>query len=61
MIDKIASGAKTAIIIKAGVYDVCVIFGISQFIIITENAATLPARPANVPTDGPLNKSLDMV
>ena len=32
--------------------------GISQFIMITEIAPILPPRPANVPTDLPLSKSL---
>ena len=56
-----ANGANTAITINAGVYDTCAIIGIKEFIIITDTAATVPARPASVPTDGPLNKSLDMV
>ena len=47
---------------NAGVYDPpSVILPINQFITIGENAATVPASPANVPTDGPLNKSLDSV
>ena len=46
---------------KAGVYEIVVIWGINQFIIITETAPTLPANPAKVPTEGPLNKSLDSV
>ena len=47
---------------NAGVYEPpSVISPINQFIIIGENAATVPAKPASVPTDGPLNKSLDNV
>ena len=65
MRSKIARTAKTteAVIAKnAGVYDpASVILPINQFIIIGENAATVPANPAKVPTDGPLNKSLDKV
>lgn len=59
--DNTAIGAKTAITTKAGVYETSAINGIKVFMIITENAATVPAKPANVPTDGPLNKSLDIV
>ena len=47
--------------INAGVYDAVVIRPINQFIIIVDTAAIVPAKPANVPTEGPLNKSLDMV
>ena len=60
-IESIASGASTAIMIKAGVYDSVVMIGINQFIIITETAAILPAKPAKVPTEGPLKRSLDNV
>ena len=60
-IDSIARGASTAIIIKAGVYESTVIIGINQFIIITDTAAIEPAKPARVPTEGPLKRSLDSV
>ena len=53
---------ETVIATKAGVYDPpTVICPINQFIIIGEKAAIVPASPANVPTDGPLNKSLESV
>ena len=61
MIDNTANGANTAMMMNAGVYDVCVIFGINQFITMTETAPILPANPAKVPTDGPRNKSLEIV
>lgn len=60
-IESIASGASTAIMTKAGVYESTVIIGINQFIIITETAAIEPAKPARVPTEGPLKRSLDNV
>ena len=56
-----AKGAKTAIMINAGVYETFVIWGINQFTMITDMAATVPARPAKVPTEGPFNKSLESV
>ena len=59
--DSTASGANTASIINAGVYDSVVMIGMSQFIIITDTAPILPHNPASVPTDFPLNKSLGMV
>ena len=55
------NGANTAKMINAGVYDSVVIFGINQFIIITETAPILPPKPAKVPTDFLFNKSLGMV
>ena len=62
---RIANTAITTdavMVIKAGIYDPhSVILPINQFIIITEKAATVPANPAKVPTDGPLNRSLDNV
>ena len=62
---KMANTANTTDIViatNAGVYDPpLVMLPINQFIIIGENAAIVPANPANVPTDGPLNKSLDNV
>ena len=52
----------TVMAIKAGVYDPpAVIFPINQFMIIGESAAMVPANPARVPTEGPLNKSLERV
>ena len=57
-----ANTTDTVIAINAGVYEPpCVMRPINQFIIIGEIAAMVPANPANVPTDGPLNKSLDRV
>lgn len=54
-------GANTANIKKAGVQDSTVMIGINQFIMITETAPILPPKPAKVPTDFPLNKSLGIV
>ena len=57
-----ARTTDTVMAINAGVYDPpAVILPINQFIIIGEKAATVPANPAKVPTEGPLNKSLERV
>ena len=57
-----AMTTERVIAIKAGVYDPpAVILPINQFMIIGEKAATVPAKPAKVPTEGPLNRSLDKV
>ena len=61
-IDMTANTTDSVIAINAGVYDPpSVIFPINQFIMIGEIAATVPASPARVPTEGPLNRSLDRV
>lgn len=62
---KIAATARKTdmvIAIKAGLYDPpVVILPINQFMMMGEKAATVPARPASVPTEGPLKRSLDSV
>lgn len=57
----IPSGTKMAMAIKIGVYDTSAIIGTKKFMIITENTPTIPPKPANEPTDFPLNKSLGKV
>ena len=57
----IVNGANAAMIMNAGVYETFVICGINQLTIITPIAPIVPAKPARVPTDGPLNKSLESV
>jgi hypothetical protein len=59
--DSTDNGARIAKIINAGVYESTVIIGINQFIIITETAPILPPKPARVPTDLSLSKSLGIV
>lgn len=59
--DKTPKITDTVMAINAGVYDSVVILPMNQFIIIGDTAAIVPAKPAKVPTEGPLNRSLEMV
>lgn len=57
-----ANTTEIVMAMKAGVYEPpVVIFPMNQFIMMGEKAATVPAKPANVPTEGPLKRSLDNV